>query len=86
MHKTKEGNQWRFGMQAHIGVDVKSGLTHTFTTTVANGQDLNQACVYALIRNFLELYSLQAALLAERYSLQFITIFDCKTLRILKFC
>lgn len=26
MHQTKKGNQWYFGMKAHIGVDAKSGL------------------------------------------------------------
>jgi IS5 family transposase len=25
MHQTKKGNQWHFGMKAHIGVDVASG-------------------------------------------------------------
>lgn len=29
MHQTKKGNQWFFGMKAHIGVDAESGLTHT---------------------------------------------------------
>lgn len=43
MHQTKKGNQWHFGMKAHIGVDAKTGLTHTFTTTAANEHDLNQA-------------------------------------------
>ena len=43
MHQTKKGNQWHFGMKAHIVIDVKSGLTHTFTTTAANEHDLNQA-------------------------------------------
>lgn len=43
MHQTKKGNQWHFGMKAHIGVDVKTGLIHTFTTTAANERDLNQA-------------------------------------------
>ena len=41
MHQTKKGNQWHFGMKAHIGIDVKSGLTHTFTTTAANEHDFN---------------------------------------------
>ena len=41
MHQTRKGNQWHFGMKAHIGVDVKTGLTHTFTTTSANKHDLN---------------------------------------------
>ena len=26
MHQTKKGNQWYFGMKAHIGVDAESGL------------------------------------------------------------
>ena len=26
MHQTKKGNQWYFGMKAHIGVDVASGV------------------------------------------------------------
>ena len=26
MHQTKKGNQWHFGMKAHIGVDVASGV------------------------------------------------------------
>jgi IS5 family transposase len=33
MHQTKKGNQWHFGMKAHIGVDVASGLVHTLTGT-----------------------------------------------------
>jgi transposase, IS5 family len=33
MHQTKKGNQWFFGMKAHIGVDADSGLVHTVTTT-----------------------------------------------------
>nr|QIQ11093.1 Mobile element protein [Klebsiella pneumoniae] len=31
MHQTKKGNQWHFGMKAHIGVDAKSGLTHSLS-------------------------------------------------------
>ncbi|QAS68406.1 transposase (plasmid) [Klebsiella michiganensis] len=42
MHQTKKGNQWHFGMKAHIGVDAKSGLTHSPVTTAANEHDLNQ--------------------------------------------
>ncbi len=33
MHQAKKGNQWHFGMKAHIGVDADSGLVHTVTTT-----------------------------------------------------
>jgi IS5 family transposase len=29
MHQTKKGNQWYFGMKAHIGVDIASGLVHS---------------------------------------------------------
>jgi len=42
MHQTKKGNQWHFGMKAHIGVDVASGLVHTVTGTAANEADITQ--------------------------------------------
>ena len=37
MHQTRKGNQWYFGMKAHIGTDVNSGLVHSLTGTAANG-------------------------------------------------
>ena len=40
MHQTKKGNQWFFGMKAHIGVDADSGLVHTVSTTPANEADV----------------------------------------------
>ena len=40
MHQTKKGNQWHFGMKAHIGVDTDSGLVHTVVTTAANEADI----------------------------------------------
>ncbi|MBA3916249.1 MAG: IS5 family transposase [Acidobacteriales bacterium] len=40
MHQTKKGNQWYFGMKAHIGVDTDSGLVHTVVTTPANEADI----------------------------------------------
>lgn len=40
MHKTKKGNQWHFGMKAHIGVDAQSGLVHTLVGTAANVHDV----------------------------------------------
>ncbi len=43
MHQTKKGNLWHFGMKAHIGVDARTGLTHSLETTAANEHDLNQA-------------------------------------------
>jgi IS5 family transposase len=43
MHQTKKGNQWHFGMKAHIGVDAESGLVHTVVGTAANVADVTQA-------------------------------------------
>ena len=43
MHQTKKGNQWHFGMKAHIGVDAESGLVHTVVSTAANVNDVTQA-------------------------------------------
>ena len=39
MHQTKKGNQWYFGLKAHIGVDAKEGTVHTVVTTAANVAD-----------------------------------------------
>ena len=39
MHQTKKGNQWHFGMKVHIGVDSKTGLTHSASITSANVHD-----------------------------------------------
>jgi transposase, IS5 family len=43
MHQTKKGNQWHFGMKAHIGVDAESGLVHSVIGTAANVGDITQA-------------------------------------------
>lgn len=43
MHQTKKGNQWFFGMKAHIGVDAESGLVHSVVGTAANVGDVTQA-------------------------------------------
>ncbi len=40
MHQTKKGNQYYFGMKAHIGVDRDSGLVHTVVGTAANVSDV----------------------------------------------
>ncbi len=40
MHQTKKGNQWYFGMKAHIGADRDSGLVHTVVGTAANVNDV----------------------------------------------
>jgi IS5 family transposase len=42
MHQTKKGNQWHFGMKAHIGVDAESGLVHSVIGTAANVNDVTQ--------------------------------------------
>jgi transposase, IS5 family len=42
MHQTKKGNQWYFGMKAHLGVDAASRLVHTLIGTAANEADINQ--------------------------------------------
>jgi len=39
MHATKKGNQWYFGMKAHVGVDSKEKTVHTVVTTAANTHD-----------------------------------------------
>ena len=43
MHQTRNGNEWHFGMKAHIGVDSVSGLVHTVVGTAANVSDIPQA-------------------------------------------
>jgi len=39
MHQTRKGNQWYFGMKAHIGVDSKTKLIHHVVATAANVHD-----------------------------------------------
>ena len=39
MHQTKKGNQWFFGMKAHVGVDSKTKIIHTAVATAANVAD-----------------------------------------------
>ena len=43
MHQTKKGNQWYFGMKAHVGVDSTTGMVHTVVGTAANVHDVTQA-------------------------------------------
>lgn len=42
MHQTKKGQQYYFGMKAHIGVDADSGLVHSVVGTAANVSDISQ--------------------------------------------
>jgi transposase, IS5 family len=39
MHSTKKGNQYYFGMKAHIGVDSRTKVVHSLVTTAANTHD-----------------------------------------------
>jgi IS5 family transposase len=39
MHQTKKGNQWYFGMKAHLGVDSRTKLIHAVASTPANAVD-----------------------------------------------
>jgi IS5 family transposase len=39
MHQTRKGNQWYFGMKAHVGVDAKTKLIHSVAATAANVAD-----------------------------------------------
>jgi IS5 family transposase len=43
MHQSKKGNDWHFGMKAHVGVDAASGLVHTIIGTAGNVSDVTQA-------------------------------------------
>ncbi len=49
MKQTRKGNQWFFGMKAHIGVDAVTGLTHSVAATSANVADVTM--VGALVRD-----------------------------------
>ncbi len=39
MDQTKKGNQWYFGMTAHLGVDSRTELIHPVAATAANVHD-----------------------------------------------
>lgn len=42
MHQTKKGNQYYFGMKAHISADAESGLVHHVHGTAANVADVTE--------------------------------------------
>ena len=42
MRQTKKGQQWYFGMKAHIGVDAGTGYIHSVTATAASVHDLDE--------------------------------------------
>ena len=39
MHQVRKGNQWYFGMKAHVGVDAETKLIHSVEATAANVAD-----------------------------------------------
>jgi transposase, IS5 family len=41
MHQTRKGNQWYFGMKAHIGVDSREGVVHSVCTSAASVADVH---------------------------------------------
>ena len=41
MHQVRKGNQWYFGMKAHIGVDSKAGIVHSLCSTAASVSDVH---------------------------------------------
>ena len=43
MHQTRKGNEWRFGMKCHVGVDAGSGYVHSVEVTAANDHDVTVA-------------------------------------------
>ena len=43
MHQTKKGNQWHFGMKAHIGGDSETGIVPSLSATAANVHDVTEA-------------------------------------------
>ncbi len=45
MTSSKKGNQWHFGMKAHIGVDTAHGLVHTVEGTTGKVSDYAMADV-----------------------------------------
>lgn len=53
MHQSKKGNQWHFGMKAHIGVDADSGLVHTVRALPATSTTWSRATACCMGRRSL---------------------------------
>jgi IS5 family transposase len=49
MRQTKKGSQWYFGMKAHTGVDVGTGLVHSVDVTAASVHALDE--ITGLVRD-----------------------------------
>jgi transposase, IS5 family len=48
IHQVKKGNQWRFRMKAHIGVDADFGLAHSVISTATIVNDATQGLALLL--------------------------------------
>ena len=51
MHQTKKGNQWYFGMKAHMGVDSRTKIIHSAVATAANVADARMLPDCCMARN-----------------------------------
>ena len=54
MHLAKKGNEWHFGMKAHVGADADSGLVHSVHATAANESEI--ASTLKVLHNGRSLY------------------------------
>jgi IS5 family transposase len=45
MHQTKKGNQWYFGMKAHLGVDSRTNLIHAVVATPPTAGSCPNCCM-----------------------------------------
>ena len=43
MAQAKKGNEWHFGMKAHIGADAGTGMVHSASVTAANAHGIQEA-------------------------------------------
>jgi phosphopantetheinyl transferase (holo-ACP synthase) len=76
MHQTRKGQQWYFGMKAHIGVDRESGLVHIDIEHVA-GEDTS-AALKATVVNLEELAYLETLVGLLPLSASLTTVFSAK--------
>jgi IS5 family transposase len=57
MQQTRKGNEWHFGMKAHVGTD-KRGIVHSLVTTPAGAADITQ--MHQLLHEEQEVFGDQA--------------------------
>jgi hypothetical protein len=50
MHQRKKGNQWHFGLKAHIWVDVKTGLTYTLQQRLPTSMTLIKHAIFCMAK------------------------------------